>query len=48
MRNKVRFKEKLFLGTTLSFEFDGSTIGKEATPNQWVNGNVRLKMLLYL
>ena len=40
MRNKVRFKEKLFLGTTLSFEFDGSTIGKEATPNQWVHGKM--------
>mgnify|MGYP002744015802 CR=1 FL=1 len=22
----------------MSFEFDGSTIGKEATPNQWING----------
>lgn len=43
MRNKVRFKEKLFLGTTLSFEFDGSTIGKEATPNQWVNGKCSIE-----
>ena len=43
MRNKVRFKEKLFLGTTLSFEFDGSTIGKEATPNQWVHGKCSIE-----
>ena len=43
MRNKVRFKEKLFLGTTLSFEFDGSTIGKEATPDQWVHGKCSIE-----
>ena len=43
MRNKVRFKEKLFLGTTLSFEFYGSTIGKEATPNQWVHGKCSIE-----
>ncbi|UEA30907.1 hypothetical protein [Granulicatella elegans] len=43
MKNKVRFKEKLFLGTTLSFEFDGSTIGKDATLNQWVNGKCSIE-----